>query len=480
MSATVRRHSGSRTSRTRTIRRDRRGKIVVMTAFLMTMLMAMVAFGVDVGYIAVARTEIQICTDAAALAGASGLADGTAVAQTRAQDYLTKNKVAGQTLGTSNATIEFGTWADTTKTFTVGGTTPNGIRINTSLNSVPLFFGKALNKDSFNVSASSIAVYQPRDIALVLDYSGSMSYDSQFRNISLIGKPAIVANLTQMWSELGPLSLGSLPATSVSYGSSSTSNSTIRAFFGLNAVPYPFPAGSWDNYIDYVQTDSTLYSAGYRNHYGGITFIHYLLAKRDQYAETPVLWKTSQQPLTALKDAVDEFLAYLDNNSTDDRVAFALYTASDNTATLEQSLTTNYTDVATKVRQRQAGHYVGSTNISAGMTKGRLELQNNGRVGVSKLLILMTDGEANLPTGNTTTDKQKVRDEAYLCAAAKIPIVTITVGAGADVALMSEVATITGGASFVVPGGQPISAVQEQLEQVFAQVAADRPLKLVQ
>lgn len=463
----------------RAARRNRRGKIVVMTAFLMTMFMAMIAFGVDVGYIAVARTEIQICTDAAALAGASGLVDGTAVAQTRAQEYLGKNKVAGQTLTSSNATIEFGTWSDTSRTFTAGGSAPNGIRINTSLTSVPLFFGKALNKDSFNVSAQSIAVYQPRDIMLVLDYSGSMSYDSQFRNISLIGKPAIVANLTQMYQELGT-TFGSLPATSVSYGTSSTANSTIRSHFGLNSVTYPYPSGSWNEYIDYVQTDSTLNSAGYRNRYGGITFMHYLMAKRDGYNETPVLWKTSEQPLTALKDAVDEFLAYLQNNSTDDRVGFALYTASDSTSILEQSLTKTYTDVSTKVRQRQAGHYVGGTNISAGMTKGRLELQNNARVGVSKLLILMTDGEANLPTGNTTTDKQKVLDEAALCAAAKIPVVTITVGAGADTALMQSVADITGGAAFVVPGGQSIDNVQAQLEAVFAQVAADRPLKLVQ
>lgn len=450
-----------------------------MTAFLMVMFMAMIAFGVDVGYIAVARTEIQICTDAAALAGASGLVDGTSVAQTRAQEYLGKNKVAGQTLSNSNATIEFGTWTDTTKTFTVGGNTPNGIRINTSLNSVPLFFGKALNKNSFNVSAQSIAVYQPRDIMLVLDYSGSMSYDSQFRNISLIGKPAIEANLAQMYQELGT-TFGTLPATSVSYGTGSTSNSTVKSKFKLNTIPYPYPSGSWDEYIDYVQTDSTINSAGYRARYGGITFMHYLMAKRDQYAETPVLWKTSEQPLTALKDAVDEFLAYLDNNSTDDRVGFSLYTSSNSTALLEQSLTKTYTDVSSKVRGRQAGHYVGGTNISAGMTSGRLELQNNARVGVSKLLILMTDGEANLPTGNTTTDKQKVRDEAALCAAAKIPVVTITVGAGADVDLMAEVASITGGAAFVVPGGQSIEDVQEQLEQVFAQVAADRPLKLVQ
>src|SRR5262245_35159961 len=143
MSASVRRPSVSRPNSGRA-RRDRRGKIVVMTAFLMTMLMAMIAFGVDVGYIAVARTEIQICTDAAALAGAGELVNGTDAARTEALEYLGKNKVAGQTLVTSNATIEFGTWTEATKTFASGASTPNGIRINTSLNSVPLFFGKAL------------------------------------------------------------------------------------------------------------------------------------------------------------------------------------------------------------------------------------------------------------------------------------------------------------------------------------------------
>ena len=466
---------------TQAARRDRRGKIIVMTAFLMTMFMAMIAFGVDVGYIAVARTEIQICTDAAALAGASGLADGTAVAQTRAQEYLSKNKVAGQTLSTSNATIEFGVWSDTNRTFSPGAsTTPNGIRINTSLTSVPLFFGKALNKDSFNVSAQSIAVYQPRDISLVLDYSASMAYDSQFRNMSLIGKTAIETNLQQMWTQLGSPTYGTMGFTPVAYGSTSTSNSSIRSNFGLNSVAYPWPDGSWDEYIDYVQTDTYINSAGYRCKYGLMTLIHFQMAKFPTNADSPNFYLTSEQPVTALKDAVDSFLAYLTNNSTDDRVSLSLYTYSDSTAVLEHALTKNYTQIATTVRARQAGHYISGTNISAGMTKGRVDLQNNARVGVSKLMVLMTDGVVNLPTGNTTTDKQKVRDEAYLCAANKIPVVTISVGALADTALMQEVADITGGAAFVIPGGQPISAVKDQLEAVFAQVASDRPLKLVQ
>jgi Flp pilus assembly protein TadG len=463
----------------RVTRRDRRGKIIVMTALLMVVLLGMVAFSVDVGYMAVTRTEMQICADAAALAGAAELVNGVDDARAEALEYLAKNKVGGSTLGPSNVNIEFGTWNDTTRSFTTGTSTPNGIRINATLNNTALFFGRSLNKESFTTSAQAIAVYQPRDIVLVLDYSGSMAFDSQFRNMGLIGKSAIEANLKQIHQELGSPTYGSLAFTPVAYGDSSTSNGSVKAKFGLTNVSYPAPDGSWDEYIDYVQSDSYLYSAGYRCKYGMMTLIHYQMAHHGSYADSPFFYRTSQQPLTALKDAVDEFLAYLQDNSTDDRVGFSLYTASDSTALLEQSMTKTYSLVSTKVRGRQAGHYVGGTNISAGMTKGRLELQNNARVGVSKLMVLMTDGEANLPTGSSTTDKQKVRDEAYLCAAARIPVVTITVGADADTALMQEVANITGGAAFVVPGGQSVSAVQAQLEAVFAQVAADRPLKLV-
>ena len=113
------------------------------------------------------------------------------------------------------------------------------------------------------------------------------------------------------------------------------------------------------------------------------------------------------------------------------------------------------------------------------MTKARVELQNKARPGSKKLMVLMTDGVVNLPSGNTNSDKQKVIAEANLAAAARIPIVTIALGAYADTALMQQVADITGGAAFVVAGGQPIAQVKAQLEAVFGEVAAGRPLKLV-
>ncbi|MBA4018997.1 MAG: hypothetical protein C0483_17650 [Pirellula sp.] len=466
--------------RRRRSRPQRRGIIIVLTAILLVFLLGMIAFAVDIGYIANAKTEIQRATDSAAYAGAGALINGTAAATTEAQNFLVANKVAGNPLNTSNATMEYGFWDTNNRTFTVTNNSPNAIRVIANANQQPLFFGNAIGSSNFSVRGTSIATYQPRDIGMVLDYSGSMAYDSQFRNINLLGQSAIEANLLQIYQELGSPVYGTLTFAPVTFGNSSTNNSNVIKNFKLDKVAYPYPGGSWSEYVDYVQTDNDIYSAGYRNKYGYLTWLNYILEKRCGAYDTPGLDNVSEQPVTALKDAVDVFLSYLTAHSTDDRVSVSIYTYSDGTAILEQTLTKTYTLISNVTRNRQAGHYIGGTNISAGMTKARVDLQNNARVGAKKMMLLMTDGVVNMPSGNSTSDKNAVLNEAQLAANAKIPIVTIALGAYADTALMQQVADITGGAAFVVPGGQPIAQVKAQLEAVFAQVAADRPLKLVQ
>ena len=54
----------------------RRGNIILLTAFLMVIMMAMVAFAVDVGYMYTMQCQLQRSVDAAALAGAGELING--------------------------------------------------------------------------------------------------------------------------------------------------------------------------------------------------------------------------------------------------------------------------------------------------------------------------------------------------------------------------------------------------------------------
>jgi len=60
---------------TRSETRGRHGAVVPLTAILMVFLLGMLAFAIDLGYLAVVKAELQNAADAAALAGASQILD---------------------------------------------------------------------------------------------------------------------------------------------------------------------------------------------------------------------------------------------------------------------------------------------------------------------------------------------------------------------------------------------------------------------
>src|SRR5688572_9852889 len=121
----------------------RRGNVVVLSAILLVVMVALVAFAVDVGLMTMTRTEMHRATDAAALAGASELINGTPSAHAEAISYLTKNQVGTKTLAASDATIDFGRWDTVNRTFTISADRPNAIRVNAST-SMPTMFGKVM------------------------------------------------------------------------------------------------------------------------------------------------------------------------------------------------------------------------------------------------------------------------------------------------------------------------------------------------
>jgi hypothetical protein len=465
----------------RGLRRDcappRRGAIIVMAAVMMIVLLAMVAFAVDSGYMLTVRTELQRAADAGAMAGAGGLIDGVAAAEAEAWRFVEMNYAAAHAIKREEVTIEFGEWDKTARQFTVNPAEASAVRVRIQQGDNSVFFGRVLGRTSFTSSAEAIATYKPRDIMLALDYSGSMAFDSQLRSIDRLGRTAVEDNLHQIYQELGSPTYGSMQWTPQYINT--TNNFLLKLSLGLSGVSYPYPGGSWEDYFDYVQDDNSVEDAGYRKKYGYLTWVNYLQSQQGSYSRTPDLWKTSEQPITAVKDAVDLFVAHIQEKSPDDQLGLSLYTSANNTAVLESGLTQDYPLIATTVRHRQAGHYVGSTNIYDGLRTARLELENNARQGAMKLIILMTDGYPNLPS-NASTARNKVLEEAQTCADAQIKIIAVALGADADTDLMEEVGSISGGASFVIPGGSSVSDYEEDLKEVFRQVAADRPLELVQ
>jgi hypothetical protein len=456
---------------------ERRGVVAVFSAILIVVLLAFCAFAVDLGYIASTKTELSRAVDAGALAGVGVLPQGIEAATPVVRQFVKANWVGARQVRDEEIHVETGHWDSQSRSFTVSNERPSALRVVVQRPKQPLFFGPILGKDDFDLEVAAIAQYQPRDIMLTLDFSASMNDDSTFAALGTLGSSHVTANLQQIHSELGNKTYGNMTFNGVYI--SSTNNTTIRNTLGLSNVPYPYPGGSWNEFFSHVRNNTDLNNAGLRKRYGMKTLIHYWLCDRPMHHETPPLYAVSAQPVTALKDATEVFLSYLQSQATDDRLGLSIYNSSNETAVLEHGLTEDYTAINNTMKARQAGHYNHFTNIGAGMAASRVELQQHAREGALRMIVLMTDGIANRPT-DTSTARAYVISEARHCADAKIPVVTISMGAGADVALMQQVADMTASKHFNIPGGQTAAQYEEQLKEIFEEIANTRPLRLVQ
>lgn len=566
----------------------RLGSILVMATAVLILILGFVVFSVDVGYIALTKGQMQNAVDAAALAAVQELDPNLdtdevmANARQVAKDISALHRAgdhANVSIDGNLGDVEFGRrnfdlqtgqynyeWGPNATPFNAVKVTARRSTVFNDEgdleedNQLPLFFGRVLGSNGATIQTSAIATFQPRDIMLVLDYSGSMNDDSELKSIGALGQQAVEDNIYEIWEDLGSPTYGNMGftpdwvtipgediPTSVKWMTSSVevrttdsidgvrlyfsngnnqyfsstsqtvktysgsgsnngkritkvrvkndgewetfdfySNSDIRRGLGLDGVSYPYPSGSWNDYIEYARShsssmpwyDSSVFNAGYRRKFGMLTLINFWNKNKPKHSQSPGLWQASQQPITALKDSVDLLVDYLVSVAAEDNVGLSVYNSPSREGLLELSLGSSFATVKTTSRQRQAGHYDTLTNIGAGMRTARLELEANARPKALKMMILMTDGIANV-SSTGASPAQFARDEADLAAASNIKVMTISLGAGADTNLMQQIADATGGQHFNVPGGQGVAQYEDELKQVFGEIASDRPLKLI-
>ncbi len=323
-----------------------------------------------------------------------------------------------------------------------------------------------------------VYVESTKDLSnVVVQYSDGST--QRYENLS--GKTGIFGSgaksIARIWVKSGCNQSNDGPGYGERFEASWTNDNTrIKQWFGLDRVPYPFPQGSWDEYINYVKSSSFIHGAKYRKKYGILTLVNYWLEQRPKFTETPVLWRTSVEPVHSLKQAVAVFVDHLKRVRTDDRLGLALYNSPDGTALLEQPLSADMDIVATTVFERQAGHYDRFTNIGAGLRQGWEELDARGRPNAKKVIVLMTDGWANRPTSNP---REYAIEQARIAVSKGYQILAISFGVEADAQLMEEIARIGKGQHFRIPGGISVEEYREQLISVFRQIADDHPLALV-
>jgi Flp pilus assembly protein TadG len=176
--------------------RQRRGTAMVLLAVCLIPLLACVALAIDVGMLSMAQTQLNDAADAAAMAGARTLNGNSAtnnnyssVAPT-AQQVIGNNSILGIAITNAQLSLNIGRYVynSTAQQFQgqfPGPSTQNWNMVQATVTSTQnnlKGFSKIFNFLP-SLQAVSTAAHQPRDVCLILDYSGSMRFGS------LVGLP---------------------------------------------------------------------------------------------------------------------------------------------------------------------------------------------------------------------------------------------------------------------------------------------------
>jgi Flp pilus assembly protein TadG len=170
----------------------RRGSILPLVAVSLIALFSLVALAIDLGLVALARTQCQNAADIAAMAAVRELNGDTTnnnnytQAQPTAKTVAAANQVLSNPVdpATVTATVGYYAYNTTAKRFEANfsGTKPasenwSAVQVDVSA-TTPMFFARVFGQLSKPASATATAVHRPRDIAIILDYSGSMRFST--------------------------------------------------------------------------------------------------------------------------------------------------------------------------------------------------------------------------------------------------------------------------------------------------------------
>src|SRR3954471_1185052 len=159
----------------------RRGNVLVLTAFLMTAMIALLAFAIDLGYAYSVRAELQRSADAAAIAAAWELIDKngnptntsvstlTSNARTKASLFASLNHVCNDSPALSGSDVVVGYMSNPSSQSCAianapAGSLANAVQVTVERTSaqngqVPFFFAKALGYDQTAMSAQATAAF---------------------------------------------------------------------------------------------------------------------------------------------------------------------------------------------------------------------------------------------------------------------------------------------------------------------------------
>jgi len=207
---------------------QRRGVFIVLAAIVLVVLFGFLSFGIDTGLIALEQTKLQNAADAAALAASQEI---TSAVQQASEDGGDPNSIAVEYAKAmavdvaaangvhidGNRDVVFGkrNYDPATGEWNIAwNSTPyNVVKVTTRRDqpdlSAPdgklaLSFGWAVGHPTIDLAASATAFVEARDMVVVLDFSGSMNDDSQYKSLNRLDKVDIEDNLRDIFTAMNP------------------------------------------------------------------------------------------------------------------------------------------------------------------------------------------------------------------------------------------------------------------------------------
>jgi len=177
------------------------------------------------------------------------------------------------------------------------------------------------------------------------------------------------------------------------------------------------------------------------------------------------------EPMNQIKDAATFFTNVVMSGDANVRMSLITYSTE---AGLEVPITNNHGAILGAISSIEPSGY---TDIGGAVFDGVDALLNSGVAGRPGIVVLLTDGRPNMKNGTqysyaSDVPDDHVRDAAEQAKDDGMRIESIAFGAGADQALMQEVADITEGTFYFAPD-------QATLTAIFQAIADAKYIRLV-
>ena len=444
---------------------ERRGAVLPLFAVLLPVLLILCAFAINIAYMQLTRTELKIASDAAARAGGRAWSHHQSVSQAQlfARQAAVRNMVSGKQLRLQNSEIEFGSSVRTnsgsgrysfvtkdTAAVAAGTEEANSVRVLARFSSasrngpVNLLMGGVGGRKTFSPEQTSVCTQLDRDVALVIDRSGSMAYGVHDIEMFQITEQLYLDGKID-WRELYRANYGTEASITGRYPAISQTNLYNRSYsqnvlnqLQVEAVNNPTAQKVLDYAVGMNAYNSP--SAGSSTS-PAPPFSRWDLALEAVAAFNEVLVGTDQEELISL--GTFNTNGSLDLSLTDDSLDYR-----------------EVTDAVTEIRP------FGGTGIGRGLMETIPSLVAAGsgaRPFAKKTIVILTDGRET--RGVTPTADDAARS---IVGADDVQIHTVTFTDGADKSAMEGVAAIGNGKHYHANDGG-------ELIEIFREIANNLP-----